>query len=79
MVPVEQLFRRFPRVVRDIAKLCGKDIALEMAGEHTDLDKGILDALAEPLTHLVATPLIMASSLPRSASARESPLVALFS
>lgn len=53
MVPVEQLFRRFPRIVRDVAKLCGKDIALEVAGEHTDLDKGILDALAEPLTHLV--------------------------
>ncbi len=53
MVPVEQLFRRFPRVVRDIAKLCGKDIALEVAGEHTDLDKGILDSLAEPLTHVV--------------------------
>ena len=53
MVPVEQLFRRFPRVVRDVAKLCGKDIALEVTGEHTDLDKGILDALAEPLTHLV--------------------------
>jgi len=53
MVPVEQLFRRFPRVVRDIAKLCGKDVALEVSGEHTDLDKGILDALSEPLTHLV--------------------------
>ncbi|HEX8872483.1 MAG TPA: Hpt domain-containing protein, partial [Candidatus Acidoferrum sp.] len=53
MVPVEQLFRRFPRVVRDVAKLCGKDLALQIAGEHTDLDKGILDALAEPLTHLV--------------------------
>lgn len=53
MVPVEQLFRRFPRVVRDIAKVCTKDIALEVAGEHTDLDKSILDALAEPLTHLV--------------------------
>lgn len=53
MVPVEQLFRRFPRVVRDVAKVCGKDVALELAGEHTDLDKGILDALAEPLTHLV--------------------------
>jgi len=53
MVPVEQLFRRFPRVVRDIAKLCGKDVALEISGEHTDLDKGILDALSEPLTHLV--------------------------
>jgi two-component system, chemotaxis family, sensor kinase CheA len=53
MVPVEQLFRRFPRVVRDVAKQCGKDIALELSGENTDLDKGILDALAEPLTHLV--------------------------
>ena len=53
MVPVEQLFRRFPRVVRDVAKHCGKDVALDVAGENTDLDKGILDALAEPLTHLV--------------------------
>jgi two-component system chemotaxis sensor kinase CheA len=53
MVPVEQLFRRFPRVVRDVAKHCGKDVALELAGENTDLDKGILDALAEPMTHLV--------------------------
>ena len=53
MVPVEQLFRRFPRVVRDVAKHCGKDVALDLAGENTDLDKGILDALAEPMTHLV--------------------------
>jgi two-component system, chemotaxis family, sensor kinase CheA len=53
MVPVEQLFRRFPRVVRDVAKHCGKDVALELSGENTDLDKGILDALSEPLMHLV--------------------------
>jgi two-component system chemotaxis sensor kinase CheA len=53
MVPVEQLFRRFPRVVRDVAKHCGKDVALEVTGQNTDLDKGILDALAEPLTHIV--------------------------
>jgi two-component system chemotaxis sensor kinase CheA len=53
MVPVEQLFRRFPRVVRDVAKQCGKDVALEVSGQNTDLDKGILDALAEPLMHLV--------------------------
>lgn len=53
MVPVEQLFRRFPRVVRDVAKQCGKDVALDLTGQNTDLDKGILDALAEPLTHLV--------------------------
>ncbi len=53
MVPVEHLFRRFPRVVRDVAKLCGKDVALDISGHATDLDKSILDALAEPLTHLV--------------------------
>jgi two-component system chemotaxis sensor kinase CheA len=53
MVPVEQLFRRFPRLVRDVAKQCGKDVALEVSGQNTDLDKSILDALAEPLMHLV--------------------------
>jgi two-component system, chemotaxis family, sensor kinase CheA len=53
MVPVEQLFRRFPRIVRDVAKQCGKDVALELSGENTDLDKSILDALSEPLMHLV--------------------------
>ena len=53
MVPVGQLFRRFPRIIRDVAKQCGKDVALEVSGQHTDLDKGILDALAEPLTHIV--------------------------
>jgi two-component system, chemotaxis family, sensor kinase CheA len=53
MVPVEQLFRRFPRVVRDVAKQCGKDVALEVSGQNTDLDKSILDALAEPLMHIV--------------------------
>jgi two-component system, chemotaxis family, sensor kinase CheA len=53
MVPVEQLFRRIPRVVRDVAKHCGKDVAIDVAGQNTDLDKGILDALAEPLTHIV--------------------------
>jgi two-component system chemotaxis sensor kinase CheA len=53
MVPVEQLFRRFPRVVRDVARQCGKDIELIVKGGDTDLDKRILDAIAEPLTHLV--------------------------
>lgn len=53
MVPVEQLFRRFPRIVRDVAKLRNKDISLEVAGQNTDLDKSILDALAEPLAHVV--------------------------
>jgi two-component system chemotaxis sensor kinase CheA len=53
MVPVEQLFRRFPRIVRDVAKQRNKDIVLEVSGQNTDLDKSILDALAEPLAHVV--------------------------
>jgi len=53
MVPVDQLFRRFPRVVRDVGLQCGKQVELVVKGGDTDLDKGILDAIAEPLTHLV--------------------------
>ncbi len=53
MVPVDQLFRRFPRMVRDVARQCGRDVELVVSGHDTDLDKGILDAIAEPLTHLV--------------------------
>ncbi|MGC1372039.1 MAG: chemotaxis protein CheA [Candidatus Sulfotelmatobacter sp.] len=53
MVPVEQLFRRFPRIVRDVARQLNREVDLELSGQDTDLDKGILDAIAEPLTHLV--------------------------
>jgi two-component system chemotaxis sensor kinase CheA len=53
MVPVEQLFRRFPRIVRDVARLRHKEITLEVRGQDTDLDKSILDALAEPVAHLI--------------------------
>jgi two-component system, chemotaxis family, sensor kinase CheA len=53
MVPVEQLFRRFPRIVRDVARMRNKDIGIEITGQNTDLDKSILDALADPLAHLV--------------------------
>jgi two-component system chemotaxis sensor kinase CheA len=53
MVPVEQLFRRFPRLVRDLSRQCGKQVVLEMRGQDTEVDKSILDALAEPLAHLV--------------------------
>ena len=53
MVPVEQLFRRIPRVLRDAAKSCNKEVELLTAGYDTEMDKGILDQLAEPLTHIV--------------------------
>jgi two-component system, chemotaxis family, sensor kinase CheA len=53
MVPVEQLFRRFPRIVRDAAQRCNKPAELVISGQDTDLDKSLLDAIAEPLTHIV--------------------------
>jgi two-component system, chemotaxis family, sensor kinase CheA len=53
MVPVEQLFRRMPRIVRDAAKQTGHEVNMITEGENTDLDKSILDALAEPLMHLL--------------------------
>ena len=53
MVPVDQLFRRFPRMVRDVSRQCEREVELAVSGQETDLDKGILDAIAEPITHLV--------------------------
>jgi two-component system chemotaxis sensor kinase CheA len=53
MVPVEQMFRRLPRVVRDAAKQTGREVNIVIEGENTDLDKSILDALAEPMMHLL--------------------------
>ena len=53
MVPVEQLFRRFPRMLRDVARQCGKEVEMVVSGQDTDLDKSLLDAIAEPLTHIV--------------------------
>jgi two-component system chemotaxis sensor kinase CheA len=53
MVPVEHVFRRFPRLVRDLAHSRGKRVELEIHGGLTELDKSIVDALGEPLLHLV--------------------------
>lgn len=53
MQPIKKVFGRFPRVVRDLARSLNKDITLEMRGEETDLDKNLVEALADPLIHLV--------------------------
>ncbi len=53
MQPVKKVFGRFPRVVRDLARNLKKEIDLEMVGEDTDLDKNLVEALADPLVHLV--------------------------
>ena len=53
MQPIKKVFGRFPRVVRDLARSLQKDINLELEGEETDLDKNLVEALADPLVHLV--------------------------
>lgn len=53
MQPIKKVFGRFPRVVRDLARSLKKEIKLEMVGEDTDLDKNLVEALADPLVHLV--------------------------
>jgi two-component system chemotaxis sensor kinase CheA len=53
MQPIKKVFGRFPRVVRDLARALKKEINLELQGEDTDLDKNLVEALADPLVHLV--------------------------
>ncbi len=53
MVPVETVFNRFPRMIRDIAKDLGKEIELVMSGEETELDRTVIDEIGDPLIHLL--------------------------
>ena len=53
MQPIKKVFGRFPRLVRDLARQLNKEISLELVGEETDLDKNLVEALADPLVHLV--------------------------
>ncbi|MDA8345072.1 MAG: chemotaxis protein CheA [Thermaerobacter sp.] len=53
MLPIEHLFRRFPRLVRDLAAKSGKRIALDIYGQDTELDRMVMDELGDPLTHIL--------------------------
>lgn len=53
MVPVETVFNRFPRMIRDIAKDLGKEVLLTMSGEETELDRTVIDEIGDPLIHLL--------------------------
>lgn len=53
MVPVAQLFRRMPRLVRDLSRKAGKQAELELIGEDTELDRTIVEALSDPLIHMI--------------------------
>jgi two-component system chemotaxis sensor kinase CheA len=53
MQPVGNLFGKFPRMVRDLARTCGRDVRVEFSGQETGLDKSLLEAIKDPLTHAV--------------------------
>jgi two-component system, chemotaxis family, sensor kinase CheA len=53
MQPVGNLFGKFPRMVRDLARTCGRDVRIEFSGQETGLDKSLLEAIKDPLTHAV--------------------------
>lgn len=53
MVPIERVFNRFPRMVRDLSKELGKEIELKMMGEETEVDRTVIDEIGDPLIHLI--------------------------
>ncbi len=53
MQPIDNIWNKFPRVVRDLANICGKKIQIQMEGKETELDKTLIEAIKDPLTHLV--------------------------
>ena len=53
MQPIGNIWEKLPRVVRDLALICGKQVRVEMEGNETELDKTIIEAIKDPLTHLV--------------------------
>src|SRR5208283_1915694 len=53
MQPIGNIWSKFPRTVRDVATGCGKQVRIEMHGQETEIDKTIIEAIKDPLTHLV--------------------------
>ena len=73
MQPIKKVFGRFPRVVRDLARSLNKEIKLILEGEETDLDKNLVEALADPLVHLVRNSVDHGIELPDKRAAAGKP------
>ncbi len=69
MLPVDAVFRRFPRLVRDLSTRLGKQVRLRTVGEGTELDKGLIEKIADPLVHLVRNAIDHGLELPEARSA----------
>lgn len=75
MVPVDELFSRFPRVVRDLADRSGKEIELRIAGQETRLDRTIVERLADPMVHLIRNAVDHALETPHERTEKGKPRV----
>ncbi|MGD8176752.1 chemotaxis protein CheW [Marinimicrobium sp. ARAG 43.8] len=73
MQPIKKVFGRFPRVVRDLARNLKKEVTLELVGEDTDLDKNLVEALSDPLIHLVRNSVDHGIELPEVREAEGKP------
>jgi two-component system chemotaxis sensor kinase CheA len=73
MMPISFVFSRYPRVVRDLAAKLGKQVELKTVGEGTELDKGLIEKIADPLTHLVRNSLDHGIELPETRTAIDKP------
>jgi two-component system chemotaxis sensor kinase CheA len=75
MIPIDNVFRRFPRVVRDLANQLGKEVSLEIRGQDTELDKTVVEEMADPLVHLVRNSLDHGLEMPAVREAKGKPRV----
>jgi two-component system chemotaxis sensor kinase CheA len=77
MLPISFIFSRFPRMVHDVSNKLGKKIQLEMVGEHTEVDKTVVEKLADPLVHLVRNSLDHGIEMPEERVAAGKPEVGM--
>ncbi len=73
MLPVAMVFNRFPRLVRDLAEHCGRVVRLEVLGEDTELDMGVIEKLGDPILHLVRNAIDHGIEAPEERLARGKP------
>ena len=73
MQPIGNIWSKFPRIVRDLSVLCGKQVRIEMEGKDTELDKTIVEAIKDPLTHVVRNAVDHGIELPEARAAKGKP------
>jgi two-component system, chemotaxis family, sensor kinase CheA len=73
MIPVDVVFMRFPRLIRDLCSKLGKEVKLELVGSETELDRTVVDALGDPLVHLVRNAIDHGVELPEAREAAGKP------